>query len=90
MAVSAISSANAKSTQTSPPVASASKAQQAQASSKPQAPTTKPQAPATDTVKISTAAKALQELTETSTQTPKEAASGDTQAQRLLTKESAK
>ena len=45
---------------------------------------------ATDTVQISSAAKAaLQEATETAVQTAKEARSGDLQAQRLLAREAA-
>ncbi len=43
----------------------------------------------TDTVKISSAAAALAELTETAAQTAKEAGAGDPQAQRLLAKEEA-
>ena len=42
---------------------------------------------ATDTVKISAAAQALQEATETPAQTAKEAGTGDAQAKRLLAKE---
>lgn len=42
-----------------------------------------------DTVQISAAAKALQEITESPAQTSKEAASGDVQAQHLLAKEKA-
>jgi hypothetical protein len=49
----------------------------------------KPQPAATDTVTISPAAKALQELTETSVQTGQEARGGDVQAQKLLAKEAA-
>jgi hypothetical protein len=47
----------------------------------------KQQAPAPDTVKISVAAQALQELTETSVQTGQEARAGDVQAQKLQAKE---
>jgi hypothetical protein len=50
----------------------------------------KPQPTATDTVQISSAAKAsLQEATETTVQTAKEARSGDLQAQRLQAREAA-
>src|SRR4029077_8616882 len=49
----------------------------------------KPQPAATDTVKISVAAQALQEATETQAQTTKEAGSGDLQAKRLLAQEAA-
>jgi len=50
----------------------------------------KPQPAATDTVQISSAAQAaLQEATETTVQTAKEARSGDLQAQRLQTREAA-
>jgi hypothetical protein len=49
----------------------------------------KPQAPAPDTVRISVAAKALQELTETSVQTGQEARAGDVQAIKLQAKEAA-
>jgi len=49
----------------------------------------KPQPPVTDTLQISAAAKALQEITETSAQTAREASSGDVQAQRLLAKQAA-
>jgi hypothetical protein len=50
----------------------------------------KPQRTTTDTVKLSNAALvAAQEATETSTQTLREAMSGDSQAQRLLAKEAA-
>jgi len=47
------------------------------------------QAAASATAVISAQAAALKEVTETSAQTAKEAAGGDRQAQRLLTKESA-
>ena len=43
----------------------------------------------TDTVKISAAAQALQEATESSAQTAKEASSGDVQARGLLAREAA-
>jgi hypothetical protein len=43
----------------------------------------------TDTVQISTAAKILQEATETPSQTAKEAVSGDRQAKALLAREAA-
>lgn len=43
----------------------------------------------TDTVKISAAAQALQEATESSAQTAKEASSGDVQARSLLAREAA-
>jgi hypothetical protein len=49
----------------------------------------KPQPAAADTVKISVAAQALQEATETQAQTTKEAGSGDVQAKRLLAQEAA-
>jgi len=49
----------------------------------------KPQPATTDTVQISAAAKALQELTETSVQTGQEARGGDVQAQKLQAKEAA-
>ncbi len=52
-------------------------------------PQVKAQPAATDTVKISAAAQALQEAIETPTQTAKEARSGDTQAKKLLAKEAA-
>jgi hypothetical protein len=55
----------------------------------PTPPAPKPQPAATDTVQISAASKALQELSETSVQTGQEARSGDVQAQRLLAKEEA-
>lgn len=48
------------------------------------APAPKPQPAATDTVKISTAAKALQEQTQAPAQTVKAAAPGDVQAKALL------
>ncbi len=48
-----------------------------------------PQAPVTDTVKISNAAKILQEAIETPAQTAKEAGSGDLQAKALLAREAA-
>ena len=49
----------------------------------------KPKPSTTDTVTISAAAQALQEATETSAQTAKEARSGDIQAQHLLAREAA-
>ena len=49
----------------------------------------KPLPAPTDTVKISVAAQALQEATETQAQTTKEAGSGDVQARRLLAQEAA-
>jgi len=49
----------------------------------------KPLPAATDTVKISVAAQALQEATETQAQNTKEASSGDVQARRLLAQEAA-
>jgi hypothetical protein len=52
-------------------------------------PPAKPQPAARDTVKISVAAQALQEATETQAQTTKEAGSGDVQAGRLLAQEAA-
>src|ERR1035437_3804480 len=56
---------------------------------KPPQPLAAPQSPVTDTVQISAAAQALQEVTETQVQTAKEARSGDLQAVRLLAKETA-
>jgi len=53
------------------------------------APAPKPQPAATDTVQISAGAKALQEAAETSSQTVREAASGDVQAKALLAKQAA-
>ena len=53
------------------------------------APAERAQPAAADTVKISVAAQALQEATETQAQTTKEAGSGDVQAQRLQAKEAA-
>jgi len=44
---------------------------------------------APDTVKISTAAQALQELTESAAQTTREASAGDVQAKALLAKQAA-
>jgi hypothetical protein len=75
------------------PVTSATKVQ-AQAAVQPSAARQpaaagKPQPAATDTVKISVAAQALQEATETQAQTTKEAGAGDVQAQRLQAKEAA-
>jgi hypothetical protein len=75
------------------PVSSATQVQ-AQAAVQPSAarqpaPAAKAPPAATDTVKISVAAQAAQELTETSVQTAKEARSGDVQAQRLQAKEAA-
>jgi hypothetical protein len=52
-------------------------------------PQAKPQPAATDTVKISVGAQALQEATETQAQTTKEAGSGDVQARRILAQEAA-
>jgi hypothetical protein len=52
-------------------------------------PPAKPQPAATETVKISVAAQALQEAAETQAQTTKEAGSGDVQARRLLAQEAA-
>jgi len=52
-------------------------------------PPAKPQPAATDTVKISVAAQALQEATETQAQTTEEPGSGDAQARRLLAQEAA-
>ena len=48
-----------------------------------------PQAAVQDTVQISSAARILQEATETPGQTAKEAASGDRQAKALLAREAA-
>jgi len=73
---------------TSPPQVQAQAAVQPPAARQP-APAEKPQPAATDTVKISVAAQALQEATETQAQTAKEAGSGDAQAQRLQAKEAA-
>jgi hypothetical protein len=52
-------------------------------------PAVRPQPAATDTVKISVVAQALQEATESRAQTTKEAGSGDVQARRLLAQEAA-
>ena len=74
----------ASATQTRPvakPATSSPKTTQAQPASKASIPT--------DTVKISTAAQALQEAKETPAQTAKEAQGGDHQAQRLLAKDAA-
>jgi hypothetical protein len=49
----------------------------------------KPQPAPADTVTLSSAASARQELTETSAQTAREASHGDIQAKRLLAKEAA-
>jgi hypothetical protein len=49
----------------------------------------KPQPPATDTVQISTAARALQQRTEAAAQTVQAAATGDVQAQAVLEKPAA-
>jgi hypothetical protein len=73
---------------TSPPQVQAQAAVQPPAARQPAAPG-KPQPAATDTVKISVAAQALQEATETQAQTTKEASAGDVQAQRLQAKEAA-
>jgi hypothetical protein len=73
---------------TSPPQVQAQAAVQPPAARQPAA-AGKPQAAATDTVKISVAAQALQEATETQAQTTKEASAGDVQAQRLQAKEAA-
>ena len=61
------------------------------AAARPLAPQPKPQSSPTpaDTVQISAAAKAVQEILETQAQTAKEAAGGDSQARRLLAKEAA-
>ena len=53
------------------------------------APAPKAQPAVTDTVKISAAAQALQEATETSVQTTREASSGDVQAKALLARQAA-
>ena len=71
---------------TSPPQVQAQAAVQTPAA-RPHAPS--PQPAATDTVKISVVAQALQEATETQAQTTKEAGSGDVQARRLLAQEAA-
>jgi hypothetical protein len=86
MSTAAISSSVVKA---STPVAPA-KAQTsaAQAKSAPHA-TASQQNAASATAVISAQAAALKEVTETNAQTVKEAAGGDRQAQRLLTKESA-
>ena len=73
------------------PVTSAT---QVQSQAAVQTPVVRPPAPSsqpavTDTVKISVAAQALQEATETQAQTTKEAGSGDVQARRLLAQEAA-
>jgi hypothetical protein len=87
MSTAAISSSIVKA---STPVAPA-KAQTsaAQAKSAPHATAASRQNAASATAVISAQAAALKEVTETSAQTAKEAAGGDRQAQRLLTKESA-
>jgi hypothetical protein len=73
---------------TSPPQVQAQAAVQPPAARQPAA-AGKPQPAAPDTVKISVAAQALQEATETQAQTTKEAGAGDVQAQRLQAKEAA-
>ncbi|MFZ0705440.1 MAG: hypothetical protein WAM71_07550 [Candidatus Korobacteraceae bacterium] len=56
----------------------------------PQPPTPKPAAVVkADSIQISAAAQAMQEMTETAAQTTKEAAGGDVQAKHLLAKEAA-
>ncbi len=72
----------------SPPQVRAQPAVQPPAPRQPAA-AAKPQPAAPDTVKISVAAQALQEATETQAQTTKEAGSGDVQARRLLAQEAA-
>jgi hypothetical protein len=72
----------------SPPQVRAQAAVQPPAARQP-ATAEKPQPAATDTVKISVAAQALQEATESQAQTTKEAGSGDVQARRLLAQEAA-
>jgi len=68
---------------------------QAQPAAAKPAPAAAPAAPAqskaapTDTVQLSSAAKIVQEASETPAQTSKEAAGGDVQAKRLLARESA-
>jgi hypothetical protein len=52
-------------------------------------PEPKPQPPATDTVQISSAARALQQRTEAATQTVQAAATGDVQAKAVLAKPAA-
>ena len=85
--VSSITSA----TQTEPTTAPVAKTQPAAKSTSPsEKPTqSKPSAEPTDTVKISVAAQAMQEATETPQQTAKEAQGGDQQAKRLVAKEAA-
>jgi hypothetical protein len=53
-------------------------------------PASQPAPTAAYTVQISAAAQALQEMTESSTQTTKEANAGDLQAKHLLAREAAK
>ena len=67
---------------------------QAQAANQPTtarqpAPQAKPQASPKDTVQLSAAAAARQELTETAVQTAREASRGDIQARNLLAREAA-
>jgi hypothetical protein len=73
---------------TCPPQIQARAAVQPPAARQP-APAEKAQPAAADTVKISVAAQAMQEASETQAQTTKEAGSGDVQAQRLQAKEAA-
>ncbi len=87
MPVSAIDNTNPQSAKPASLSASSAKVQQTQAPSK-------PRTPAADTVKISTAAKALQRLTPTSTQTSaqhsKKAAPSSPQAERPSATKAAK
>jgi hypothetical protein len=68
--------------------AQSSEARQPAPAPKPPQPAAAPQS-LTDTVQISAAAQALQEVTETQVQTAREARSGDVQAVRLPAKETA-
>jgi hypothetical protein len=63
-------------------------ARQAATAPKPQA-AAAPQTAVNDTVQISAAAQALQEVTENSVQTTKEASAGDVQAKNLLARDAA-
>ena len=71
-----------------PTAAQPAAARQPAPAQKPQA-TAAPARAATDTVQISAAAQALQEASETSVQTAREARAGDVQALRLQTREAA-
>jgi hypothetical protein len=73
---------------TGPPQVQAQAAVQPPAARQPAA-AAQPQPAAPDTAKISVAAQAMQEATETQAQTTREAGSGDVAAQRLQAKEAA-